>query len=146
VVGEHAVRREQPARRVIVQRAVALGAPEGRGRRRQRVLPRHARRVVVPAAAAVPPHRLGLPRTSASRQKSDEAQLHLTHLTLTLNLPYPPGPEDHLCPRRTLTPPRRLGLRARAGAVGRPAAFRLSRAPSPASAWVLFVEIEWGAG
>jgi len=92
VVGEHAVRREQPARGVVVQRAVALGAPKGRGRRRQRVLPRHARRVVVPAAAAVPPHRLGLPRASAFRQKSDETQLRLTHLTLTLTLtlPYPP--------------------------------------------------------
>ena len=60
VVREHAVRRDQAPLRVVVQRRVALAAPERGAAGRERIIPCDLRRVVDAAAAAVPPQALGL--------------------------------------------------------------------------------------
>ena len=60
VIREHAVRREQAPVRAVVQRRIALAAPECGAAGRERILPGDLRRIVEAAAAAVPSQALRL--------------------------------------------------------------------------------------
>ena len=77
VVWEHAVGRNQAPLCVVVQRRVALAAPERRAAGRERIVPRDLCRVVDAAAAAVPPQALCLQeQKDCNEQQCPMAVLH----------------------------------------------------------------------
>ena len=77
VVREHAVGRDQAPLCIVVQRRVALAAPEGGAAGRERIVPRDLCRIVHAAAAAVPPQALCLQEQSdCNVQQCPMAVLH----------------------------------------------------------------------